>query len=717
MATASKTEDAALRSMAEKPAKELTEPVRRFLAGGAESFLCSIDRDGRPRIQPFGAVPDRALTQGPDIALDEQSVYVRVYAGQLESGERSEGSISRGALLIVPNYASQLAVRVAGTAHTLQVSEVPPAVSNALEGASRVLQIAVSRVNVQAGTWSAAREPAEEIGNLRVAKSVLRVHGARSLGRAEVSFVGGPTVLARGGQSVLELAEANGVPMEAGCRMGICGADPVHIDAGVENLSPIRRSEQSTLDRMGLPVGCRMACSARVQGSVTVGSVVEVAGVQSDDSRRPPASVSFPFDPGVRHVVVIGTGIAGITAVEEVRKLHPDVEITVVGAERHDFYNRMAISRLVDEDTTPDKLSLMSLDWARRRRVLYLPGVSVAAIDRSGREVIPTEGVSLPYDRLVLAMGARSRIPSIEGIDLPGVFALRTIDDALEVRRHVHHPGLRRAVVIGGGLLGLEAAYHLVQTGLRVWIVGRGEWPANRQLDEHAGGLLSQMLHDLGIAYVPDSEPRRLVGSEMVEGVELMDGRALPAGLCLVATGIIPDVGLAREAGLEVVQGVVVDDHMRTSDPAIYAAGDVIEYRGRTFGLWPASVDQALVAATNLLGGDLPYHATMAPAQLKVPGIDLLSVGEIAPRGPDEQEMRSADRHERRYRKLILRDGRAIGAIAIGSPELFDGIADAVQTGRDLSAHLDALERGDWSTLASDEVSMGDAALTVSGVV
>jgi NAD(P)H-nitrite reductase large subunit len=460
-----------------------------------------------------------------------------------------------------------------------------------------------------------------------------------------------------------------------------------------------------------------MACSARVQGSVTVGSVVEVAGVQSDDSVRLPGSASFASDPEVRRVVVIGTGIAGITAVEEVRKLDPEVEITVVGAERHDFYNRMAISRLVDEDTTPDKLSLMSSDWARRRRVLYLPGVSVAAIDKSGREVIPTEGVSMPYDRLVLAMGARSRIPSIEGIDLPGVFALRTIDDALEVRRHVHHPGLRRAVVIGGGLLGLEAAYHLVQTGLRVWIVGRGEWPANRQLDEHAGGLLSQMLHDLGIEYLPNSEPRRLVGSEMVEGVELMDGRVMPAGLCLAAAGIVPDTGLAREAGLDVVQGVVVDDHMRTSDPAIYAAGDVIEYRGRTFGLWPASVDQALVAATNLLGGDLPYNATMAPAQLKVPGIDLLSVGEIAPRGPDEQEMRSADRDERRYRKLILRDGRAIGAIAIGSPELFDGIADAVQSGRDLSAQLDALERGDWSALASDDVSMGDATLTVSGVV
>jgi len=374
----------------------------------------------------------------------------------------------------------------------------------------------------------------------------------------------------------------------------------------------------------------------------------------------------------------------------------------VVGAERHDFYNRMAISRLVDEETTPDKLSLMSSDWARRRNVLYLPGLSIAAIDRPRREAIPTEGESLPYDRLVLAMGARSRIPSIEGLDLPGAFALRTIDDALEIRRHVRRPGIRRAIVIGGGLLGLEAAYHLVQTGLRVWIVGRGQWPADRQLDEHAGGILSQMLQDLGIEYLPHSEPSRLVGRDSVEGVELKDGRVLPAGLCLVAAGIVPEVGLARDAGLEVGQGVVVDDHMKTSDPAIYAAGDVMEFHGRSFGLWPASVDQAIIAATNLLGGDLPYHATMAPAQLKVPGIDLLSVGETGPREPGDQEIRIAERHARRYRKLVVRDGRAIGAIVIGSPGLFDGTAEAVQANRNLSGNLDAIARGDWSALTSD---------------
>jgi NADPH-dependent 2,4-dienoyl-CoA reductase/sulfur reductase-like enzyme/ferredoxin len=714
-ATPPRGDIATLRTMAEQPATEITGPVRNFLETCTEGYLCSCDEDGRPRIQYVGAASGSALTRGPDIALDEQTVYARVAGNEAGSRAGHGDSTPNGALLIAPNYQSKLAARLAGTATMVGISSVPPHVQAALKGATDILQIAVARVDVQAGDWST--EPVEQNGNIRVAESVLRVHGAQSVGRPEVSFIGGPTVLARDGESLLELAEANGVPMEAGCRMGICGADPVRIDAGLENLSRIRRSEQSTLDRMGLPPGCRMACSARVQGPVTVAPTVEADDEDTTDPGQISISASFPVNPEVRRVVVIGTGIAGITAVEEVRKLHSGVEITVIGAERHDFYNRMAISRLVDEDTTPDKLSLMSPDWARRRRVLYLPGVSAGAINRERREVVPEEGVSLPYDRLVLAMGARSRIPAIQGIDLPGTFALRTIDDALEVRRHVGGLSSRRAVIVGAGLLGLEAAYHLVQAGLRVWIVGRDEWPANRQLDQQAGGLLSQMLQDLGIEYLPNSEPRRLLGQDTMEGVELMDGHVLEAGLCLVAAGIVPEVDLARQAGLEVVQGVVVDDHMRTSDEAIYAAGDVIEYHGRSFGLWPASVDQAVVAGTNLLGGDIPYHATMAPAQLKVPGIDLLSVGEIIPRGPEDREIRITDRHARHYRKLVLREECAIGAIAIGSPTLFDGIIDAVQVGRDLSAQLAAIERGDWSALASEDEEVADDALTVSSVV
>ena len=704
----------ALRSLAEKPAKELTQEAAEFLAIVSESFLCTLDSDGQPHIEYLPAL--RSAPSAPHVTHDG-AVYLHASTEAGARDARETESAVDDALVLVPNDAAQLAVRVAGRAEALPPADVPLAVAERLTDTSGVVRLNVRRVSVQSGGWSAAADPAEQSGNIRVARSVLRIHSARSAGRPEVSFVTGPTVLARDGESLLEIAEANGVAMEPGCRMGLCGADPVRIEAGSENLSTIRRSEQATLDRLGLPPGCRMACSARVHGPVTVGSVDEIDPTWEEASGLSTTTAEFAVDPEVERVVVIGTGIAGITAVEGLRKLSPEVEITIVGSEQRDFYNRMAISRLVDEDTSPDALSLLSSDWPRRRRVRYLPGLSATSIDRARREVWCTEGEPLPYDRLVLATGARSRIPAIEGIEREGVFALRTIDDALKIRERVHRAGARRAVIIGGGLLGLEAAYHLVRTGLRVWIVGRDEWPANRQLDEYAGGLLLEILRDLGIEYVTRSEPRRIVGLEAIEGVELLDGRVLPASVCLIAAGVVPEASLARESGLEVVAGVVVDERMATSDPAVYAAGDAIEYRGRTYGLWPASVDQATVAAANVLGGDRRFHATMAPAQLKVPGVDLLSVGEIAPRGSEERELRAIDRHARRYHKLIVRGREAIGAIIVGSPALFDGVSDAVQTGLDLRDHLAAIERGDWGVFSGESDARGASLEPLVGAI
>ncbi len=684
-----------VRAMAENRQKTLTDVARGFLERCNGIFLCGVGEDGQPRLWrsetlEYGYQAARVV-QAPD----ESTVYIR-------DDDGTPGS-SSPAILIGPNYHAQLALRVHGAIERIEPTELSPALGAAFAGATGFLKLAVSSVDAQAGDWSLRVAERKPTGTIRVSESVLRIHGTSSIGRPEVSFVDGPTVLAREGQSLLELAEANGVPMEAGCRMGICGADPVKINEGAENLSGIRRSEQSTLDRLGLPPGCRMACSARVRGSVTVAAISDVTASWDAPtaSGSPRGAPSWIPNPDVKRVVVIGTGIAGITVVEEVRKIDARVDVTVLGTEPYDFYNRMAISRLLDENLAPETLSLMSTDWAERRRVRFAPGVTVTSIDRAAHTV-QTEAGPVPYDRLVLATGAQSMIPPIDGVGLQGSYALRTIDDALKIRRHVSHPPSRRAVIIGGGLLGLEAAYHLSQTGLRVWVVGRADWPADRQLDEQAGRLLAQMLQDLGIEYLPRCEPRCIVGTDRVEGIELSDGRVLEAGTCLIATGITPDTALARAADLEVVNGVVVDDHMRTSDPVIYAAGDVIEYRGRGFGLWPASVDQARIAATNLMGGDESYNATMAPAQLKVPGIDLLSVGQIVAHDDEEGEVQTVNQQARGYRKLVHRNGRAIGAILIGSSDLFDDVSDAVLLGRDFTSRLAALEQGEWGVFQSD---------------
>jgi nitrite reductase (NADH) large subunit len=196
---------------------------------------------------------------------------------------------------------------------------------------------------------------------------------------------------------------------------------------------------------------------------------------------------------------------------------------------------------------------------------------------------------------------------------------------------------------------------------------------------------------------VPWAEPRRIFGDERVEGVVLSDGRKLGVDMCLVATGIKPNVELAQEAGLAVRRGVVVDDRMMTSDPHIFAAGDVTEYEGRTHGLWPASMEQAHVGATNLLGGDLRYAGTVPPAKLKVPEIDLISVGVAEAQGDGYRALSFQDRNARRYRKLVLKDGKVCGAILIGHAELAEPVTRAVEANMDVGPVLAPLERGDWS--------------------
>jgi NAD(P)H-nitrite reductase large subunit len=245
----------------------------------------------------------------------------------------------------------------------------------------------------------------------------------------------------------------------------------------------------------------------------------------------------------------------------------------------------------------------------------------------------------------------------------------------------------------------------MTHIGVRVYVLNLGPWPLNRQLDEQAGELLGQMMGDLGVEIMSRVTARRILGDNRVEAIQLSDDRILRSDLCLVAAGIRADAALAAGAGLAMYRGVVVNDRMMTSDPSIYAIGDVVNHRGRIYGLWPASMDQAQVAVTNILGGDARYKGTIPPTKLKVASIDLLSVGEISGRDGG-QEIRLLDTSRRQYQKLVIRDGKVEGAILIGHKELADGVAAAVEVNLDVSDSLDALERGDWSCLTERELSV-----------
>ena len=541
---------------------------------------------------------------------------------------------------------------------------------------------------------AATPHPGEEL--LRVAEVV-------HADEVSVTFKPGPTVLAKVGDKLLDIAEASQVPMESGCRMGMCGSDPVRVLEGEDNLSAIRSAERRTLERLGLAAGCRMACVSRVQGPVVVdprSPLEEPIEAQADTGRTPTVTADPALQAAVRRVVVVGAGVAGVTAAEELRRVLPETELILVGDEPYDFYNRMAITRLVAESASIDSLYLNRRDWAESRRVDFRRGVPATEIDRHNREVALADGERLPYDRVVIATGARPFVPPIDGFGADGSFVLRTIDDAVQIQQYIRRTRCRTAVVVGGGLLGLEAAYNISQLDVRILVLDRGRWPLRRQLDEQAGALLWEMLQDLGIELLAQTEAQRVHAGDRVTGVELLDGTTLEAELCLVTTGIIPNTKLAEAAGLDVGVGITVDEGMRSSDPHIFAIGDVAEHDGRPYGLWPASVEQAQVAAANMAGGEVVYAHASPPARLKVPGIDLLSIGAVdAIRGESRTVVVSAY-GTRNYRKLILEHGRLTGAIILGSPELFDDVTRAVETQLEVGSELEALEHGKWEALS-----------------
>jgi NAD(P)H-nitrite reductase large subunit len=485
--------------------------------------------------------------------------------------------------------------------------------------------------------------------------------------------------------------------------MGLCGADPVRILLGQENISPPTAGERATLKRLGLPTDCRMACTARVRGPVTVRPGLDVEREHNPEnlvSAAPAAPVRGPAD--LQRVIVIGNGVAGVTAAVELRELSSNLDITVLGDEPYDFYNRMIINQVMTEELAIRQLYLMPHDWAETRRIRYRHGVAASWINTDHREVITQEGDALPYDRLILATGARPFMPDIDGLHLPGVFAMRTVDDAVGVQQHVRGRRSRTAVVIGGGLLGLETAFGLTQLGVRVFVLDLASWPLSRQLDRAAGTLVWQMMSDLGIKILPQVAARRVLGNQWLDAVELSNGHTLRADICLVTAGIRPNIALAESAGLVVRRGVVVDEHMRTSDPRIFAAGDVADYSDRVMGLWPAATDQAQVAARNLFGINSSYTGFMPPTRLKIAGIDLLSAGELASTN-GRQDVRIDDGEARQYRRLVLDEGRVRGAILVGHRDLAEAVEGAVERQLDVRHMLPSLESGDWSGLSASQ--------------
>jgi assimilatory nitrate reductase electron transfer subunit len=376
-------------------------------------------------------------------------------------------------------------------------------------------------------------------------------------------------------------------------------------------------------------------------------------------------------------VLVVGNGMGGCRFVQELLDRDPDCrfEITVIGDEDGGAYNRVLLSSVLAGATRGDSITIAEPAWFAERGVTLHTGRTVTALKREAHLALLDDGTELEYDTLVLATGSTALLPPIAGIKrddgalIDGAALFRTRDDCVAIDAQA--ASASRAVVVGAGLLGLEAARALAGRGLRVTVVQREDRLMERQLDAAAGRVLDRTLRALGIDVLAGVTVAQVHGDSRVIGVTLSDGTSVPADLIVLCCGVRPRVDLARDCGLDVNHGVIVDDRMRTSDPDVAAIGECAEHRGRLYGLVAPVWEQARVAAAVMADASSPsrYDGSTMITRLKAAGIELAAMGDDSPLDVDDDDtelVTFVDRARGVYQKLVVQDGRLVAAILLG---------------------------------------------------
>ncbi|MGG4552974.1 nitrite reductase large subunit NirB [Paenibacillus humicus] len=363
-------------------------------------------------------------------------------------------------------------------------------------------------------------------------------------------------------------------------------------------------------------------------------------------------------------LVVIGNGMAGISTVEQILKLTTQFEITVFGSEPHPNYNRIMLSYVLEGSKTIDDIVLNDWQWYADNSITLHTGTKVVKIDETHKEVVTEEGMRVPYDKVIIATGSNSFILPIPGSDKQGVIGFRDIADCNQMLEAAKT--YKKAAVIGGGLLGLEAAKGLVQLGMDVTVVHLMEDLMERQLDHQAALMLRAELERQGIKFKMQAQTVELLGGERVSGLRFADDTVLDAEFVVMAVGIKPNVEVAKNSGIEVNRGIVVNDYMQTSMKDVYSVGECNEHRGVCYGLVAPLFEQGMVLAKHICGVDTtPYEGSVVSTKLKISGVDVFSTGEFID-GPEHTVIASKDDWKRTYKKILLKDGIMVGAVLYG---------------------------------------------------
>ncbi len=381
--------------------------------------------------------------------------------------------------------------------------------------------------------------------------------------------------------------------------------------------------------------------------------------------------------------LIIGNGAAGNSAAEAIRKHDREGSIHIFSKEKYPFYYVPALPDFLAGEKQLSQFTIHHQDWYDKNRIDLHLDTAVTRIDPDGKFVETRQGDRYTYDKLLLATGSLSFVPPIKGADGPGVYTLRNFDDAETIRRRARQS--RRAVLIGGGLLGLEAGNGLRRAGLQVTVVEVFPRLLPRQLDVAGAALLQKQMEEMGFTFYLGAKTREFVQEPPGLTVLLEGGERLATDMVLVSAGVRPDLTLAQSLNLEIDKAVKVDDAMRTSRPDIYAAGDLVEHKGRFYGIWPACQEQGAVAGANMAGVNATYEGTVPANDLKVVGIDLMAAGDIDADGQLESVIRK-DEEKKIYRKLVIKDNIVVGAILLGDLRGSREIQQAIKLKQDIAS-------------------------------
>ena len=375
-------------------------------------------------------------------------------------------------------------------------------------------------------------------------------------------------------------------------------------------------------------------------------------------------------------IVIVGNNVAGTFSAQNIRYLNEEVEIDIYTQESYPYYTRVDLPEIISDKTTIEKLIVFREDWYQSKNLnLYLDKKAIHIDPKEKNLFFEGESEPMSYDKLLLALGSTPNIPPIKRAlemrdNKKGVFTLRSIDDALEIKKFIKNNGAKKAIIIGGGLLGLELANQVKNSNLDTTVVEFFPRLLPRQLDEDCGNMLKSEIESRDIKVILNATTEEILGSEKVTGIRLKDGRVIEADIILIQAGIRPTTSLAKTGNIETDKGIIINEFLETSEKDIYAVGDCIQYKNQIWGIIPACIEQSKIVAASVLGlKKVEYKGTTPKNTLKIIGLEVTSIGIINPSKEEKggwDILKKADKKDCCYQKLVLKDNKLKGAILYG---------------------------------------------------